>query len=175
RQPGSDRTSEPETTSTRPDQLVNHSRAAGEPQSDRLIQAGLDALMAAVESPSLAMLAGLLRSEEPEAPDLFNQVLEELGLQPPADPRAAKWATAYWIARQIVNGSLDPAAGSHLIWADVAYDLGYPEDLQPLVSCASNLEDWDESWGVSIETLKENAFEAAEQLLSRQPPGERKD
>lgn len=34
--------------------------------SDQLIQAGLDALIAGVESPSLAMLAGLLRSEEPE-------------------------------------------------------------------------------------------------------------
>lgn len=48
--------------------------------SDRLIQAGLDALIAGVESSSLAMLAGLLRSEEPEAPALFDQVLEELGL-----------------------------------------------------------------------------------------------
>ncbi|MFH9762179.1 hypothetical protein ACH4MJ_30555 [Streptomyces anulatus] len=38
--------------------------------SDRLIQAGLDALISGVESPSLAMLAGLLRSEEPEAPAL---------------------------------------------------------------------------------------------------------
>ncbi|WP_406414170.1 hypothetical protein OG923_32505 [Streptomyces halstedii] len=141
--------------------------------SDRLIQAGLDALMAGVESPSLALLAGLLRSEEPKAPDLFNQVLEELGLQPPAAPRAAKWAMAYWIARRIVNGSLDPAAGSHLIWADVAYDLGYPDDLLPLVGCASNLEDWDENWSVSIETLKKEAYEAAEHLLSKQPSGER--
>ncbi|MEH0573015.1 MULTISPECIES: hypothetical protein [Streptomyces] len=74
-----------------------------------------------------------------------------------------------------MNGSLDPAAGSHLIWADVAYDLGYPEELQPLVSCASDLEDWDESWGFSIETLNEEAFEAAEKLLSEQSPGERKD
>lgn len=31
RRPGSDRTSEPETTSTRSDQLVSHSRTAGEP------------------------------------------------------------------------------------------------------------------------------------------------
>ncbi|MEU4929506.1 hypothetical protein AB0G54_23770 [Streptomyces yokosukanensis] len=49
--------------------------------SDRLIQAGLDALIAGIESPSLATLAGLLRSEEPEAPALFDQVIEEL---PPA-------------------------------------------------------------------------------------------
>ncbi|MFD4143111.1 hypothetical protein [Streptomyces sp. NPDC058572] len=145
--------------------------------SDRLIQVGLDALMAGVESPSLAMLAGLLRSEEPEASALFDQVLEELGLlfQPPVDPRAAKWALAYWIAGQIVDGSLDPAIGTHLIWADVAYDLNYPGDLQALVSCAINLDDWDESWGVSVEALKEEAIEAAERLLSKQPPEARTD
>ncbi|WP_225995177.1 hypothetical protein [Streptomyces arboris] len=137
--------------------------------SDRLIQAGLDALMAGVESPSLALLAGLLRSEEPEAPELFDQVLEELGLlfRPPADPRAAKWAMAYWIAGQIADGSLDPAAGTHLIWADIAYDLGYPEELEPLVHCAHNLDGWEESWGVSVEELNEEAVEAAKQFLSK--------
>ncbi len=157
---------------------IAHERAFGRHVgSDRLIQVGLEALIAGVESPSLAMLAGLLRSEEPEAPALFDQVLEELELlfQPPTDPRAAKWSMAYWIAGRIVAGSLDPATGTHLIWADVAYDLNYPEDLQPLVSCALNLDDWDESWGVSVEALKEEAIKAAEQLLSKQPLGERKD
>ncbi|MGW6732397.1 hypothetical protein [Streptomyces sp. NPDC055013] len=139
--------------------------------SDRLIQAGLDALMAEVESPSLAMLAGLLRSEEPEASALFDQVLEELGLlfQAPADPRAAKWAMAYWIAGQIADGSLNPAVGTHLIWADVAYDLGYPEELQPLVHCAHNLAGWEQSWGGSFEELNREAVEAAKQFLNKQP------
>ncbi|MEU0119796.1 hypothetical protein ABZ137_40615 [Streptomyces bobili] len=149
---------------------IAHERAFGRHVgSDRLIQAGLDALIAEVESPSLAMLAGLLRSEEPEAPALFEQVLEELGLSfnPPADPRAAKWAMAYWIAGQIADGTLDPAAGTHLIWADVAYDLGYPEELQTLVSCALNLDEWEESWGVSVEELNREAVEAAKQFLSK--------
>ncbi|MFJ2774901.1 hypothetical protein [Streptomyces sp. NPDC087300] len=139
--------------------------------SDRLIQAGVDALIAGVESPSLAMLAGLLRSEEPEAPELFDHVLEELGLafHPPAEPRAAKWAMAYWIAGQIADGSLDPATGTHLIWADVAYDLGYPEELEPLVHCAINLDGWEESWGVSRERLSQEAVEAANQFLSNRP------
>ncbi|MFD3580471.1 hypothetical protein [Streptomyces sp. NPDC058644] len=139
--------------------------------SDRLIQAGLDALIAGVESPSLAMLAGLLRSEEPEAPELFDHVLEELGLafHPPADPRAAKWAMAYWVAGQIVAGSLDPATGTYLIWADIAYDLGYPEDLEALVHCAHNLDGWDESWGVSRGELSREAVEAANQFLSKRP------
>ncbi|MEU3262328.1 hypothetical protein ABZ663_30875 [Streptomyces albidoflavus] len=142
--------------------------------SDRLIQAGLDALIAEVESPSLAMLAGLLRSDEPEAPALFDQVLEELGLlfHPPADPRAAKWAMAYWIAGQIADGTLGPATGTHLIWADVAYDLGYPEELQSLVSCHFNLDDWQESWEVSFEDLNREAVEAAKQFLRGRPTAE---
>lgn len=137
--------------------------------SDRLIQAGLDALIAGVESPSLPMLAGLLRSEEPEAPELFDHVLEELGLlfHPPADPRAAKWAMAYWIAGQIADGSVDPATGTHLIWADIAYDLGYPDELEPLVHCAHNLDGWEESWGVSFEELNREAVEAAKQFMSK--------
>ncbi|WP_129841122.1 hypothetical protein [Streptomyces sp. RFCAC02] len=137
--------------------------------SDRLIRTGLDALIAGVESPSLAMLAGLLRSEEPEAPELFDQVLEELGLlfQPPADPRDAKWAMAYWIAGQIADGTMDPAAGTHIIWADIAYDLGYPEELQSLVSCAFNLAEWGEGWGVSVEELNREAVEAAQEFLSK--------
>ncbi|MGA5291586.1 hypothetical protein [Streptomyces pseudogriseolus] len=137
--------------------------------SDRLIQAGLNALIAGVESPSLAMLAGLLRSEEPEAPALFDQVLEELGLlfRPPADRRAAKWAMADWVAGQIVDGSLDAAAGTHLIWADIAEDLGYPEELEPLVHCAHNLDGWEESWGVSFEELSREAVETAKQFLNK--------
>ncbi|MGY1583185.1 hypothetical protein [Streptomyces sp. MN13] len=145
--------------------------------SDRLIQAGLDALIAGVESPSLAVLAGLLRSEEPEAPALFHQVLEELGLlfHPPADPRAAKWAMAYWVAGQIADGSLDPAVGTDLIWADIAYDLGYPIELQPLVHCAHNLHGWEESWRVPIEELNREAIEAAKQFLSKGPAAEAGD
>ncbi|MGW1327954.1 hypothetical protein ACWD64_36145 [Streptomyces antibioticus] len=115
------------------------------------------------------MLAGLLRSEEPEAPALFDQVLEELGLlfRLPADPRAAKWAMAHWIAGQIADGSLDPAVGTHLIWADAAYDLGYPAELRTLVHCALSLDDWDESRGVSIEELNQEAVEAAKQFLGK--------
>ncbi|MEU9234427.1 hypothetical protein [Streptomyces subrutilus] len=137
--------------------------------SDRLIEAGLNALIAGVESPSLALLAGLLRSEEPEAPALFDQVLEELGLafHPPSDPRAAQWAMAYWIAGQIADGSLDPAVGTHLIRAELAYELGDPDELEPLVRCAHDLDGWEESWGIPYEELQREAVEAAEQFLGK--------
>ena len=74
---------------------------------------------------------------------------------------------AFWIAGEIADGSLDPAAGAYLMWADVAFDLGYPEDLEPFVHCAHNLDGWEESWGVSCERLHREAVEAARRLLSR--------
>ncbi|MFI0716460.1 hypothetical protein ACH4SK_38905 [Streptomyces inhibens] len=160
---------------TRDDALKQLSRLAHERAfgsgigSACLIQAGLDALLAGVDCESLAMLAGLGRNEELEAPDLFERVLDELGLgfEAPTDRRAAKWAMAYWLAGQMVDGSLDPAVGAFRIWSDVAWDLDYPEDLQSLVACAVNLDGWDESWGVPVERLKNEALEAAAQLLSQ--------
>ncbi|MGY5132995.1 hypothetical protein ACWGJW_11385 [Streptomyces nigrescens] len=125
-------------------------------------------------SESLAMLAGLGRNEELEAPDLFEQVLYELGLdvEVPADARAARWALAYWLAGQMVDGSLGAAAGAFRIWRDVAWDLNYPDELQPLVVCAHNLDDWDENWNVPVEKLKNDAVEAAAHFLTQQPPAE---
>ncbi|MCR8575925.1 MULTISPECIES: hypothetical protein [unclassified Streptomyces] len=154
---------------------IAHERAfGGYFASDTLIQVGLDALLAGVESESLAMLAGLGRNEELEAPDLFEQVLYELGLgvEVPADARAARWALAYWLAGRMVDGSLDAAAGAFRIWRDVVWDLDYPDALQPLVVCAHNLDDWDENWNVPVEKLKNDAVEAAAHFLTQQPPAE---
>ncbi|WP_062205569.1 hypothetical protein [Streptomyces sp. NBRC 109706] len=113
--------------------------------SDRLIRAGLDALLAGVECPSLARLAGLLRREEPEAPQLFDAVVDELGLgvRLPSDPPAVRWALARWLARRIVDGSIDPDRGTRLIWSDAAFWLRYPEELEPFVRIAIKLADTD--------------------------------
>ncbi|MGK5640707.1 hypothetical protein ACSNOK_20680 [Streptomyces sp. URMC 126] len=147
-------------------------RAFGRPVgSDRLIQAGLDALLAGVDSPTLPLLAGLTRREEPEAQQLFGQVAEELGLafEAPADPTAAKRALAYWLAGQITDGHLDPAVGVRMIWDEVAWDLHYPKELETLVHCAIALDDWDVNWGPSLEELKREALQAARELLRNRP------
>ncbi|MFP8905013.1 hypothetical protein [Streptomyces atacamensis] len=141
--------------------------------SDRLIQAALDTLLADVDSPSLPLLAGLGRREEHEARELFDRVAEELGIgfEAPADPTAAKWALAYWLADQAVDGSLDPASAADLIWAEVAMDLDYPDELGPVVAVAIQLVDWDESWGVPLEQLKEEALREFRALAERRGPG----
>lgn len=77
---------------------IAHERAFGRyVGSDRLIQMGLDALMAGVESPSLAMLAGLLRSEEPE-PQLsstrsWRSSDSSSNRRPTLGPRSGPWPT----------------------------------------------------------------------------------
>ncbi|WP_344261135.1 hypothetical protein [Streptomyces sodiiphilus] len=141
--------------------------------SDRLIRAALDALLAGIDSPSLPLLAGLGRREEHEAQELFGHLAEELGIgfDAPADPMAAKWALAYWLAAQIVDGSLDPATGADLIWAEVAIALDYPSELASVVACAVQLEDWDETWDIPLERLKEAAVRAARELLECESPG----
>ncbi|WP_327429481.1 hypothetical protein [Streptomyces sp. NBC_01236] len=140
--------------------------------SDRLIQAGLDALLADVDAPSLALLAGLGRREEHEARELFDHVVDELGLgfEVPADPIAARWALAYWLAAQIVDGSLDPATGADLIWVEAATELDYPNRLQPIVDCAIELDDWNANWSTPLEQLKEEVLVAARVLVERGGP-----
>lgn len=137
--------------------------------SDRLIQAALDALLAGVEAPSLPLLAGLGRNEEHEARELFDELTEELGLgfKVPADPSAARWALAYWLAGQIADGSLDPGRGADLIWTEAASGLDYPDELQQIVEHAIGLDDWNESRPVSREQLIEGAFLAACELAER--------
>jgi len=77
---------------------------------------------------------------------------------------------AHWLDTQIVDGSLDPARGADLIWAEVAIDLDYPDELQPVVECATQLADWDERWDIPIERLREDALSAARALIAHQGP-----
>jgi hypothetical protein len=121
--------------------------------------------------PSLPLLAGLGRREEPEAPELFDRVLGELGLHfaSPEDPTEVSWALIYWWAEQILDGSLDPAVGADRIWLEMLTELDlrwpYPEELRPIAVCASELEDWNDTWDTPLEELKAEAFRAAQRLL----------
>ncbi|MFI0730682.1 hypothetical protein ACH4S9_17140 [Streptomyces sp. NPDC021225] len=64
-----------------------------------------------------------------------------------------------------------PSANSTARYSSVR-DLGYPEELEPLVHCAHNLDGWEKSWGVSFEELNREAIEAVKQFLNRRPTAE---
>jgi hypothetical protein len=109
-------------------------QAAGRPvRSTTLIQLGLDALLADVDSPSLRMLAGLGRREESEAQALFDAVVDELGLraQIPDDQVAALWSLAREAAAAIVRGEVSPLEGADIIWREFIEPLDYPPALMP--------------------------------------------
>lgn len=112
------------------------------PSDASLVQLGLDALMAGVEAPSLPLLAGLARHEYSQARELFDLVLEELGLLPLAsdDLAKARWTAAQWWAGQIVACRLDPVRGAKLIFRESAAELDYPLALQRIVDLATALE-----------------------------------
>lgn len=108
------------------------------PSDAYLVQLGLDALMADIEAPSLPLLAGLARGEYPQAREMFDLVLEELGLLPltSEDLTKARWTAARWWAGQIVAHQLDSIDGAKLIFEEAAAELDYPNALQPIVDLA---------------------------------------
>lgn len=119
--------------------------------SDRLIQLGLEALLAGVDIPSLALLAGLTRAEEPQAQELFDKVTAELHLAP-SDlpvlrvPRA--WALIRWWAQLIVDGTLDVQTGGELINIHGSSTIPDAESelLRPLISALALYEHEQHSW-----------------------------
>ncbi|MEV7152717.1 hypothetical protein AB0O05_40170 [Streptomyces sp. NPDC093084] len=112
------------------------------PSDAYLAQLGLDALMAGIEAPSLLLLAGLARGEHPQARELFDLVLEELGLFPLTsdDLAKARWTAVQWWAGQIVACQLDPVHGAKLVYEEAAAELDYPDVLQPIVDLARTLD-----------------------------------
>lgn len=140
--------------------------------SNQLIQMALDALMAGIDTPALRQLAGLNLSEEPDAHDLFGQVIHELGLAPslPAHPTQARWALIRWLCQLIVDGHLPPGEGGQLIWTEGWDQLGRPPAFQPLIGWASEWEDWNDHHAVPRETYQKNILAEAKQLLNRPWP-----
>jgi len=136
--------------------------------SDVLIQTGLDALLAGVDSPSLRMLAGLGRSEGPEASELFDAAIDELSLDTdlPSDPRDARWALVEWWAQLVVDGELAPHEGGHLIWHDGWTELDAPTALQPIVGWTSEWDDWGEDWEKPREDYARRIAEACRDFLA---------
>ena len=121
--------------------------------SDRLIQLGLDSLLAGVDAPSLPRLAGLTRAEEPDAQELFAQVVAELELVPddlPVLPVPRAWALVHWWARLIVDGTLDVRTGGEYIYADGWSAIPDAESgpLQPLIFSIVQCQEAAQSWGI---------------------------
>ncbi|MGW6785892.1 hypothetical protein [Streptomyces sp. NPDC054987] len=136
----------------------------------QLIEAGVTALVLGVETESLALLAGLSRTEHESADALFDQVLGELGLPEgfPGDDtdipgEAARWELVRWWLRLIVNGSMAPGAGGDVITYEGWGALARPQSLQPLVD---KVDAYNESDAIQRTTREQAIVTEAERLLA---------
>ncbi len=108
--------------------------------SDRLPEIALNAMENGVDSPSLEILASLIGSEITEAPKLFEQVLNELGL-PVLSRRDAACNYAIAVSMQILNEELSPQDGANKLWdASIRVENSDFHELDTFIYAASELQ-----------------------------------
>ncbi len=110
-------------------------------RTSHLVEAGLDAIVAGLDAPSLGLLAGLGSSAGDAVDEAFGQVIDELGLELPADATAARWLLIHGWLIAMVEGDLTPAAGGALV-SEVGELLGSPAELRGITRWSAMLDKW---------------------------------
>lgn len=124
------------------------------------------ALEEGFDSPSLRQLAGLPPSEEEKATVLFGRVLEELRQSLPSKADAGRYL-AREIARQIVDGTIEPYEGARRIWWEVYNNCRELREFATFAGMASEFEEHESSRPLYARMITD----AATELLARRPRG----
>jgi hypothetical protein len=112
-----------------------------------LVDAAVGLMVAGVESPNLATLAGADFDDYYEVRNYLDATIRDLGLAV-LDDRSIAIRTIDRIVRNVMDGSLAPRAGAAAIydaWLPAAHLLG--PDLSHLATIADYLDDGWETWG----------------------------
>lgn len=156
-------------------------RRVGVESPEGLVDVAVEALVAGLDSPALAELAGADPRDAHDVHGLFVTALGELGLAWP-DERTALWQLVRSTARQIVDGEIDPYDGAAWIRWHAAHDLEPEGDLRVFTGLASTYEDlpaddaplpltWPRSATDDLtgprDRLRRDIVRAAEDLLAR--------
>ncbi|MEC3981429.1 hypothetical protein [Amycolatopsis sp. H20-H5] len=114
--------------------------AGREVDPGRFIEAGLGAVVAGLDAPSLPLLAG---ADAAQAPVLFERVVDELGLDQalPPDAESARWVLVRGWLSAIVRGELRPGDGGVLV-REMSGLLGEPGSLGMIVRWTTMLDTW---------------------------------
>ena len=159
-------------------------RRAGVESPEGLVDVAVSALVAGLDSPALAELAGADPREAHDVHDLFAEALGQLGLAWP-DERTALWQVVRSTARQIVDGEVDPCDGAAWIWRHAGHDRALEGDLRVFIGLASEYEGlpadgaplppgWPRSAADDLpgyrDRLRRETVRAAEDLLGRAEP-----
>ncbi|KZB86449.1 hypothetical protein [Amycolatopsis regifaucium] len=110
-------------------------------RTSHLVEAGLDAIVAGLDAPSLGLLAGLECAGEDAVDRALHQVVDELGIELPADATAARWLLVHGWLTAMVKGDLSPATGGALV-SEVSELLGSPPSLRGITRWSAMLDNW---------------------------------
>ena len=109
--------------------------------TDDLPSIAIQALSSRIESKSLVQLAGLSREELPEARDLFERSLGELGCKDMSKTDALKYY-AKKVSTLILETKITPLEGARRIWqATLKSGSNEFHDLDGFIYAASEIED----------------------------------
>lgn len=138
---------------------------AGVLRSEELPDIATDALVRGWDSPSLRLLAGQDPADVRDSADLFERVLDELGiaLLPPDE---AVWCLVRMTAQEIVDGEIEPASGANAIWTTGYHRVVDSGDLRVFVGLASTADDYPED----LLAIEAEIVAAANELLGRSRP-----
>lgn len=139
-----------------------------------LVDTALAALLADLDVvlpvPSLPVLAGLVRSELGQAPDVFRALVDELGwTEELADTTAVLWEHLRTVCVAIVEGELDPHHGASTLWSRW-HDLGNPEALTVFCSLSDDLSEWTPQFTHTLKEIEQEVVAEAQALLDASWP-----
>ena len=132
--------------------------------SEELPALAVDAIVRGLDSPSLIALAGQHAFDVRESADLFRATLDELDIDRPT-PDAAAWSLVRMTLRDIVDGSIGPAAGANEILGDERYVID-GGDLVVFAGLMSELDDHPEA----AAEIEAQIVAAAGEVLGRPRP-----
>lgn len=143
-------------------EIVAAKWALGLLPSDALPRLATAALEAGLDTPSLRLVAGELHPTRDETGVLFDEALDELGVDVPDRSRAAL-IVAKEYATQIADGIVSPFQGARQIW-ELHVDAEGVLELGPFVYWAS---EWQEADTSARREYCETAIRAAASDLLR--------
>ncbi|WP_326567531.1 hypothetical protein VSH64_37730 [Amycolatopsis rhabdoformis] len=131
---------------------------------DDLVAAAVRAVVAGLDSPTLPMLAGLGR-DDTTAPDLFAQVVAELGIEMPADAASARWQLLGAALAALARGDVSVNEGATAVW-ELDARLGHPEALTEVRRWIAMLDSWIPTDVTPVSFCEDQILQQARELLA---------
>ncbi|GAA3535894.1 hypothetical protein GCM10022222_19460 [Amycolatopsis ultiminotia] len=130
--------------------------------SGDLVAAGVRAVVEGLDSPSLPELAG---SDDRAAVDLFTQVIDELGIELPADAESARWQLLGRCLGVMVRGEV-PLGEAATSFDELDGRLGRPDALAELRRWFALLAAWIPTDVTPLSFCAQQIRQQARQLLA---------